>query len=105
MATAVAIHFRREDHMNAIFATYEQINERKRGRANWWDEMRVCIIKDAPPLGGMWFDGDHPVWIGAFERARVKSIETAPCSTCGDKTNIAQVKADPAAIERFLAGE
>jgi hypothetical protein len=28
-----------------------------------------------------------------------------PCGNCGDKTNIAEVRSSPAAMERMLAGE
>lgn len=40
-----------------------------------------------------------------LRRQQAEPVEKSPCSGCGDKTNIAQVKASPAAIEAILAGE
>lgn len=34
-----------------------------------------------------------------------ESIEKSPCSGCGDKRNIAEVKSSPVKLEEFLAGE
>lgn len=34
-----------------------------------------------------------------------ETMETSPCTSCGDKTNVAEVKASPAAQEKLLSGE
>jgi len=41
---------------------------------------------------------------GVADWAEVRIVQREPCGSCGDKTNVAQVKASPSAIEAMLAG-
>lgn len=49
--------------------------------------------------------GVYEITEEAWEALKGETVEKSPCGNCGDKTNIAQVKASPAAIEAMLSGE
>jgi hypothetical protein len=57
--------------------------------------------------GSRVFDADHPAWADAVARHQRNGRDSEPshsCATCGDKTNAAQVKASPAAMDDLLRG-
>ena len=68
--------------------------------------MQSAIVETRPD-GSLVFDSDHPAWAAAIDAHRPEGHEPPPrqpCGNCGDKTNIAQVKASPAAMDDMLRG-
>jgi hypothetical protein len=69
--------------------------------------LQAAIIETLPD-GSFVFDADHAAWAAAVENYReaghLENPPSSPCRNCGDKTNAAQVKASPAAMENMLRG-
>ena len=82
-----------------IFATHAQLAERigEAGLA-YGSALEPAIVRRDEV--GVYVDSEHAGW-GAAKRVR-EAIPRSGCVGCGDKTNVAPVKASPAAMEEML---